>query len=177
MWSAPKIPFIRCNISSAASWDRTHTRPHRHWLQACESDTSDTWTARPPRTPTVVVVEILTYLLLINFGVYDSSKSDKSVNLFPIAHDSMSVHLFLRVQFCRPRTSNIRHCNVVKSFAGAVDLTVEIQPLKPLSSLRIIAIGWKSQVCSDKNNRSVLIIMRSLQSILFIYFIKCYHCL
>jgi hypothetical protein len=24
-WSAPKIPFIRCSISSAASWDRTHT--------------------------------------------------------------------------------------------------------------------------------------------------------
>jgi hypothetical protein len=51
-WPAPKIPFIRCNISRAASWDRTHT-PHRHWLQACESDTSDApWTARPPRTPT-----------------------------------------------------------------------------------------------------------------------------
>jgi hypothetical protein len=50
-WSAPKIPFIRCNMSSAASWSRTHT-PHRHWLQACESDTSDTpWTARPPCTP------------------------------------------------------------------------------------------------------------------------------
>jgi hypothetical protein len=50
MWSAPKIPFIRCNTSSAASWDRTHT-PHRHWLQACESDTSEAlWTARPPRT-------------------------------------------------------------------------------------------------------------------------------
>jgi hypothetical protein len=27
-------PYIRCNISSAASWYRTHT-PHRHWLQAC----------------------------------------------------------------------------------------------------------------------------------------------
>jgi hypothetical protein len=50
-WSAPKIPFIRCNISSATSWDRTHTQ-HRHWLQACESDTSVApWTARPLRTP------------------------------------------------------------------------------------------------------------------------------
>jgi hypothetical protein len=47
-WPAPKIPFIRCNVSSAASWDQTHT-PHRHWLQACNSDTSDApWTARPP---------------------------------------------------------------------------------------------------------------------------------
>jgi hypothetical protein len=25
MWSAPKIPFMRCNISSAASWDVTVT--------------------------------------------------------------------------------------------------------------------------------------------------------
>jgi hypothetical protein len=50
-WSAPKIPFIRCNIYSAARWDRTHT-PHRHWLQACKSDTADApWTTRPPRTP------------------------------------------------------------------------------------------------------------------------------
>jgi hypothetical protein len=24
-WSAPKIPFIRCNLSSAASWNPTHT--------------------------------------------------------------------------------------------------------------------------------------------------------
>jgi hypothetical protein len=53
-WPAPKIPIIRCNILSAASWDRTHT-PHRHWLQACESDTSDApWTARPPHTPMVI---------------------------------------------------------------------------------------------------------------------------
>jgi hypothetical protein len=38
-------------VSSAASWDRTHT-PHRHWLQACNSDKSDApWTVRPPRTP------------------------------------------------------------------------------------------------------------------------------
>jgi hypothetical protein len=50
-WPAPKISFIRCNISSAASWNRTHT-PHRHRLQACESDTSVApWTAQPPRTP------------------------------------------------------------------------------------------------------------------------------
>jgi hypothetical protein len=46
-WPAPKIPFIRCYLSSAASWDRTHT-PHRHWLQVCDSDTSVApWTVRP----------------------------------------------------------------------------------------------------------------------------------
>jgi hypothetical protein len=37
---AVRDPFIRCHLSSAASWDRTHT-PHRHLLQACKSDTSD----------------------------------------------------------------------------------------------------------------------------------------
>jgi hypothetical protein len=47
------ISFSRASFSShfffisAANWDRTHT-PHRHWLQACKSDTSDApWTTRP----------------------------------------------------------------------------------------------------------------------------------
>jgi hypothetical protein len=56
-WPAPKIPFIRCNISSAASWDRTHTL-HIHWLQACEWDTSNApWTTRPP-PPTPKIYQI-----------------------------------------------------------------------------------------------------------------------
>jgi hypothetical protein len=50
--SRRKSLFWRCNLSSAASWNRTHA-PHRHWLQACKSDTPVApWITGPPRTPT-----------------------------------------------------------------------------------------------------------------------------
>jgi hypothetical protein len=53
-----KNPFytVQHILSSAANWDRTHA-PHRHWLQACDSDTSVApWTVQPPRTPFKVYI-------------------------------------------------------------------------------------------------------------------------
>jgi hypothetical protein len=50
--SAPKTAFLYGATYLVPRTGIEPTRPHRHWLQACESDTSDApWTTRPPRTP------------------------------------------------------------------------------------------------------------------------------